>query len=124
MKSIIHATAIAFALAGTAWMLPSVSAQAPKSGAKPWVVPRTADGKPDLQGNWTNETQTPLERLGAQGATLTEDQAKAIEDPKVFTRPWKISMPLYRRQEKNVQLLEYECYAYERDERLGPEGTK
>jgi len=47
-----------------------------------------------------------------------------IEDPKVFTRPWKMSMPLYRRQEKNVQLLEYECYAYERDERLGTEGTK
>ena len=36
-----------------------------------------------------------------------------IEDPKVFTRPWKMSMPLYRRQEKNAQLLEYECYAFE-----------
>ena len=47
-----------------------------------------------------------------------------IEDPKVFTRPWKISMPLYRRQEKNVQLLEYECYAYEREERLAATGTK
>ena len=39
---------------------------------KPWVVPRTPDGKPDLQGNWSNETQTPLERMGKQGATLTE----------------------------------------------------
>ena len=29
-----------------------------------------------------------------------------IEDPKVFTRPWKMSMPLYRRQERNVQILE------------------
>ena len=36
-----------------------------------WIVPRTADGKPDLQGNWTNETQTPLERLGPPGETLT-----------------------------------------------------
>jgi hypothetical protein len=36
----------------------------------------------------------------------------AIDDPKVFTRPWKISMPLYRRVEKNAQLLEYECVAY------------
>jgi hypothetical protein len=35
-----------------------------------------------------------------------------IEDPKVFTRPWKMSMPLYRRQERNVELLEYECTAY------------
>ena len=31
------------------------------------------------------------------------------EDPKVFTRPWTISMPLYRRVEKNARLLEYKC---------------
>ena len=30
--------------------------------AKPWTMPRTPDGKPDLQGNWTNATLTPLER--------------------------------------------------------------
>ncbi len=36
-----------------------------------------------------------------------------IEDPKVFTRPWKMSMPLYRRKERNLQILEYECYAFE-----------
>ena len=35
-----------------------------------------------------------------------------IEDPKVFTRPWKMSMPLYRHREKDAQLLEYECFAY------------
>ena len=35
-----------------------------------------------------------------------------VEDPKVFTRPWKMSMPLYRRQEKDVELLEYECGQY------------
>ena len=35
-----------------------------------------------------------------------------IEDPKVFTRPWKMSMPLYRRLEKNIRILEYECYAF------------
>jgi len=32
-----------------------------------------------------------------------------IEDPKVYTRPWKISFPLYRRMEKNIQLLEFKC---------------
>jgi hypothetical protein len=47
---------------------------------KPWVMPRTPDGKPDLQGNWTNETQTPLERMTPGGTTLTDEQAKAIED--------------------------------------------
>ena len=35
-----------------------------------------------------------------------------IEDAKVFTRPWKISMPLYRRLEKNVQLLEFKCVEF------------
>jgi hypothetical protein len=35
-----------------------------------------------------------------------------IEDPKVFTRPWKMSMPLYRRVESEAEVLEYECYAY------------
>jgi len=36
-----------------------------------------------------------------------------IEDPKVFTRPWKMSFPLYRRLEKNVQTLDYECLEFE-----------
>jgi len=35
-----------------------------------------------------------------------------IDDPKVFTRPWKISMPLYRRQEKNAQLMEFKCVEF------------
>ena len=35
-----------------------------------------------------------------------------IEDPEVFTRPWKINLPLYRRIEKNVSLLEHECQWY------------
>jgi hypothetical protein len=35
-----------------------------------------------------------------------------IEDPNVFTRPWKISFPLYRRMEKNLQLLEFKCVPF------------
>jgi hypothetical protein len=45
-----------------------------------------------------------------------------IEDPKVFTRPWKMSMPLYRRQEPNVQLLDYECYALLEEQNAGRAG--
>lgn len=41
-----------------------------------------------------------------------------VEDQKVFTRPWKISMPLYRRLEKNGKLLEYECVFYLQEERF------
>ncbi len=37
----------------------------------------------------------------------------SVEDPKVFTRPWKMSMILYRHKEKNFQLLEHECYGFE-----------
>lgn len=65
-------------IGGLASSLAPVDAQVAKG--KSGVVPRTADGKPDLQGNWTNETQTPLERMTGGGATLTEEQAKAIED--------------------------------------------
>jgi hypothetical protein len=35
-----------------------------------------------------------------------------IEDPKVFTRPWKMSMPLYRRFERDTQILEYKCVEF------------
>ncbi len=35
-----------------------------------------------------------------------------VDDSKVYTRPWKMSMPLYRRMEKNMQLLEYNCVPY------------
>ena len=35
-----------------------------------------------------------------------------IEDPKVFTRPWKMRMPLYRRLEPDKQLLEYKCVEF------------
>jgi hypothetical protein len=70
--------AVALVLAGFTALL---SAQAPAAIAKPkaWVMPRTPDGKPDLQGNWTNETQTPLERMTGGGGTLTDAQAAAVE---------------------------------------------
>ena len=32
-----------------------------------------------------------------------------IEDPQVFTRPWTISMPIYRRLEPNAQLVDFRC---------------
>jgi hypothetical protein len=35
-----------------------------------------------------------------------------IEDPQVFTRPWKMMMTLYRRKDPSMELLEYECFAY------------
>jgi hypothetical protein len=35
-----------------------------------------------------------------------------IDDPQVFVRPWKVRLPLYRRIEQNVQILDYECVTF------------
>jgi hypothetical protein len=35
-----------------------------------------------------------------------------IDDPETFTRPWKMSMPLYRRIEKNAQLGQFKCVEF------------
>jgi hypothetical protein len=79
---------------GATLVLASVSAQAPrqssgqtpqKSAAKPATtakvlrIPRTPDGKPDFQGNWTNATITMLERQPGQPLILTDQDAAAIE---------------------------------------------
>ena len=32
-----------------------------------------------------------------------------IDDPEVFTEPWTISLPLYRRTEEHPRVLEYRC---------------
>src|SRR5688572_4098120 len=48
---------------------------------KPAAIPRTADGRPDLQGNWTNATITPLERMRPNTPlVLTEEAARDDEN--------------------------------------------
>ena len=49
------------------------------AAAQQWVLPRTPDGHPDLQGNWNNETLTPFERPPGQGPVLTSDEVEMIE---------------------------------------------
>lgn len=65
-------------LATVAWLAP-VSGQAPAGIARPWTMARTPDGHPDLQGNWTNATITPIDRPNGAPAVYTEAQAARIE---------------------------------------------
>jgi hypothetical protein len=62
----------------------------------------------DRAGNFHSDALHLVERFTAIGPAAIRYEV-TIEDPKVFTRPWKISMPLYRRLEPNIQLLEYRC---------------
>jgi hypothetical protein len=64
----------------------------------------------DRSGNFHSNALHVVERYTRTGPDHMRYEV-TIEDPKVFTRPWRMSMPLYRRQEKNIQLLEYECQA-------------
>ena len=55
------------------------AAQGPAADAGRWVVPRTAEGHPDLQGNWTNVTVTPFQRAEDKGPVLTWDEVAVLE---------------------------------------------
>ena len=70
----------------------------------------------DRAGNFHSDALHVVERY----TLLSPDHIlyeATIEDPKVFSRPWKMSMPVYRRLEKNVKLLEYECVFYLQEEK-------
>ena len=61
--------------------------------------------------NAASEELHVVERYSPMSANHLRYEA-TIEDPKVFTRPWKISMPLYRRLEKNAQLMDFKCVEF------------
>ena len=65
----------------------------------------------DRSGNYHSEELHVVERYTRTGPDHLLYEA-TITDPKVFSRSWKMSMPLYRRVEKNAQILEYECHTY------------
>jgi len=111
----------------------------PLDGSKhPEGLPATWMG--DSRGHWEGDTlvvdaknfndQTWLDRAGnyhsdalhvVERYTLSNPDhilyEVTIDDPKVFSRTWKMSMPIYRRVDKNVTLLEYECVFYIQEEK-------
>jgi hypothetical protein len=62
----------------------------------------------DRAGNYHSDALRVVERFTARSPDTLLYEA-TIEDSNVFTRPWKISMPLHRRVEQNAQLMEYKC---------------
>ena len=56
-------------------------------------VPRTPDGKPDLQGNWSNATQTPLERMGKQGADAHRRGSRGDRESRASRSPSSAMQP-------------------------------
>jgi hypothetical protein len=65
----------------------------------------------DRAGNFHSDQLRVVERYTPDGPNVLQYEA-TIEDPKVFTRPWKITMPLYRRLDKNVQLVDFKCVEF------------
>ena len=65
----------------------------------------------DRSGNYHSDALHVVERYTPRSADTLNYEA-TLEDSKVFSRPWKISMPLYRHVEKNAQLMEFKCVEF------------
>jgi len=65
----------------------------------------------DSAGNFHSEALQVTERFTPIDADHLNYEA-TIEDPKVFTKPWKIRMPLYRVTDQHAQLIEFKCVEF------------
>ena len=65
----------------------------------------------DRAGNYLSPTAKVTERFTLRDPDHILYEA-TIEDPSVYSRPWKISMPLYRRIEPNAQITEFNCVPF------------
>jgi len=65
----------------------------------------------DHAGNHHTEALRVTERYTHMGPNVLMYEA-TLEDPNVYTRPWTISFPLYRRLDENMQLLEFKCVEF------------
>jgi hypothetical protein len=68
----------------------------------------------DRAGNFHSDDLHVVERITPVNADLLNYEA-TIDDKKVFSRPWKMSMPIYRRKEKGARLLEFRCVEFVED---------
>tara|TARA_B100000959_G_C14986927_1_gene626054 strand:- start:1017 stop:1829 length:813 start_codon:yes stop_codon:yes gene_type:complete len=75
------------------------------------VTDQVPDTWLDHAGNHHTDALRVTERYTHVGPNVLMYEA-TLEDPNVYTRPWTISFPLYRRLEENAQLLEFKCVEF------------
>ena len=75
----------------------------------------------DRAGNFHSDALHVIERWTPSGPNHLLYEA-TIDDPKVFTRPWKMSFPIYRRLEPNLQLIEFNCVPFVEEMMYDPLG--
>ena len=68
----------------------------------------------DRAGNFTSSALRVEERYTPLGPNVLRYEA-TLEDPNVFTRPWQISLLLYRRLEENARVLAFKCVEFSED---------
>jgi hypothetical protein len=65
----------------------------------------------DRAGNYHSSAMKVTERFTLIDANHIQYEA-TIDDPNVYTRPWTISLPLYRIMDANAELLEFKCVEF------------
>ena len=75
----------------------------------------------DAAGNFHSNALHAVERYTPVTVNHIDYQV-TIEDEQVFTRPWSMRMPLYRRMEPGLQLLDYDCVDHLLQTLTGNEG--
>jgi hypothetical protein len=65
----------------------------------------------DRAGNFHSDALHVVERITASSPDHLNYEA-TIEDKNVFSKPWKMSFPLYRRKERNAQIMEFKCVEF------------
>ncbi|MFN3165026.1 MAG: hypothetical protein ACE37N_16480, partial [Pseudohongiellaceae bacterium] len=73
----------------------------------------------DHAGNHHSEALRVTERYTHRSRDVLIYEA-TLEDPNTYTRPWTIRMPLYRRLDENMQLLEFKCVEFTEELLYGP----
>lgn len=65
----------------------------------------------DNAGNYHSDKLHVVERFTPSDSTHLNYEV-TLDDPQTFSRPWKISMPIYRRLEPNLQIIDYDCVSF------------